>query len=72
MGIYDKEKRIFTDPNELDNEEPTECHVFSLKSYSSTPTIFLQDQVLIDPIWVFEIKKSVPSLTQTNYIIKKQ
>ena len=22
MGIYDKEKRIFTDPNELDNEEP--------------------------------------------------
>ena len=25
MGIYDKEKRIFTDPNELDNEEPTEC-----------------------------------------------
>ena len=49
----------------------TDYPIFSLKIYSSTPTISLLDQVSSDILWVYEIKTSAPLLTQMSYIMRK-
>ena len=50
----------------------TDCHTFSMKSYSSTLVILLLYHGLRKQLWVYGIRKVAPSPAQMSNILRNQ